>query len=600
VVRLSTKTVRGRAFRVVAGAVCVAALAAGVAVASIQVSAADAAAAGNQSPAKQQAWSFGVISDTQWTIVDDGYNPNTVAANIIKQIDQQFIQAGVDLVVAVGDTVNVGSQLNIDTRALYAQDLYNAGVGFYPLRGNHEAAEDPNYKNSGLELRYAFPQIGTGVNNSTPSDITPALIPDPDLTNDPPAAKTGHTFTVGTNFSEPTAVNYRNNSVSYSFRYKNATFMLLDQFDVNGDYYPSTIADQQPWIDSVLASRPTNTQAFVFTHKNILGGNHKDNMFGQNYGPDDPGDGFGIDVGSLSADDQTGLAAKISAENAFIASMQRYSVPLVISGHDHHHYLSQVTSPDGQSTVNQLITQSDSSKFYTPKTPVSGNDVPIQQDLGRIGYYIFTVDGPEVTIDYYADDSGSGWGTGTTPFHFVEVSTVSYSLNGLHPIVPQGGSYAMSDDTSAANAMGQGFKGTSMAILEGTNGDGSTTNYGKPIEKDVTTGWEPKQSTLASDILDLGGIALLPGEATDQFVLSMSTGKGAGNWSPNNILLAEDESGKWVNAVSLNNGGAANFVKGPWRTGYSLGTYGEDPATHSAWAVIDYDGEFAIGQPSAH
>jgi UDP-N-acetylmuramyl pentapeptide synthase len=161
VVRLSTKTVRGRAFRVVAGAVCVAALAAGVAVASIQVSAADAAAAGNQSPAKQQAWSFGVISDTQWTIVDDGYNPNTVGANIIKQIDQQFIQAGVDLVVAVGDTVNVGSQLNIDTRALYAQDLYNAGVGFYPLRGNHEAAEDPNYKNSGLELRYAFPQIGT-------------------------------------------------------------------------------------------------------------------------------------------------------------------------------------------------------------------------------------------------------------------------------------------------------------------------------------------------------------------------------------------------------------------------------------------------------
>lgn len=31
-----------------------------------------------------QPWSFGVISDTQWTVNDDGYNPNTVAANIIR------------------------------------------------------------------------------------------------------------------------------------------------------------------------------------------------------------------------------------------------------------------------------------------------------------------------------------------------------------------------------------------------------------------------------------------------------------------------------------------------------------------------------------
>ena len=105
-------------------------------------------------------WSFGVISDTQWTKADDGYNPNTVAANIIAQIDQKFIEAGVKLVIAVGDTCDSGSQVNIDTRALYAQTLYNAGIGFYPLRGNHEAAHG-DYLNSGLEMRYAFPQIGT-------------------------------------------------------------------------------------------------------------------------------------------------------------------------------------------------------------------------------------------------------------------------------------------------------------------------------------------------------------------------------------------------------------------------------------------------------
>ena len=82
-----------------------------------------------------KSWSFGIISDTQWTKTDDGYNPNTVAAWIIKKIDQEFIEAGVDLVIAVGDTVNNGTPENIETRALYAQDLYDAGIGFYPPQG---------------------------------------------------------------------------------------------------------------------------------------------------------------------------------------------------------------------------------------------------------------------------------------------------------------------------------------------------------------------------------------------------------------------------------------------------------------------------------
>ena len=207
-----------------------------------------------------QPWSFGMIGDTQWTVKDDGYNPNTVAANIIKQVDQQFIAAGVKFVVAVGDTVDVNSKVNIDTRALYAQSLYNAGIGFYPLRGNHEAAEDPNYLDSGPELRYAFPQIGAGVNNHTPAAITTAIITPTDLLNNPPAARMGVTFTVGSNFSEPAAVNTANNSVSYAFQYNNATFMLLDQFDVNGNYYNSTLPQQHsgsaaPWP----AGRPTRT-----------------------------------------------------------------------------------------------------------------------------------------------------------------------------------------------------------------------------------------------------------------------------------------------------------------------------------------------------
>jgi hypothetical protein len=552
-----------------------------------------------------------VIADTQWTVPDDGYNPNTAAANIIKQVNHQFIKAGVKLVIAVGDTVDVGSQVSIGTRALYAQDLYNAGIGFYPVRGNHEAAENPPDLTSGLELRHAFPQIvpgpKAGVNNNTPADITTALIPAPDLANNPPATKRGSTFVVGADFTEPTAVNQANNSQSYSFRYKNATFMLLDQFDVNGNYLNSTIPQQQQWISDTLSARPANTHAFVLLHKNILGGNHKDNMFGGNIVPanpaagKDPGDGNGMDTSKLTPSELAALTAKQTAENNFIASMEANKVYYVISGHDHHHYLSLVTSPDGRSKVHQLITQSDSSKFYTPVTPVSANDTPIQQDLGRVGYYIFTVDGPRVTADYYADSTGgSDYGLNGGTFNFVKMSSTSYSLNGKENLVAQKASYAMTDDTTVAATMEPGFKGTHMSILAGANNSSVTTNYGKAVSNDVHTAWSPAERGLASDVLSLDGMSrTLGSEKTDEYVLSMSYIPS--NWSSALIqkgdlgLVTRSARGIWVNAVMKNFAVTRKFVLGPWNSSYKLGTYGVDTATNTAWAVLNYNGDFAVG-----
>jgi len=55
------------------------------------------------SPRQPKPWRFGVISDTQWTVKDDGRNPGTSAVDITTQVNAQFIEQGVDLVVAVGD-----------------------------------------------------------------------------------------------------------------------------------------------------------------------------------------------------------------------------------------------------------------------------------------------------------------------------------------------------------------------------------------------------------------------------------------------------------------------------------------------------------------
>jgi hypothetical protein len=558
-------------------------------------------------------WKFGLISDTQWTKQDDGKDPNTCAADIIKQVNQQFIAQAVKLVIAVGDTVDVGSKISIDTRALYAQDLYNAGIGFYPLRGNHEAAEDPNYLLSGLEFQYAFPQIGTGLNNNTPGDITTALatlIPAADLGLNPPALKTGTQFKVGDKFSAPTAVNKANNSISYSFDYNNTRFVLLDQFDVTGNYYYSTIPAQQPWIYGQLSDHKRPQHAFVFAHKNLLGGNHKDNMFGGPASANDPGDGDGVDPNTQIPNDKITLKQKQQAEDAFISALAQNNVRFSISGHDHHHYHSIVSSPltPGMS-VHQLITQSDSSKFYTPALPVSTNDLPVSQDLYRVGYYIFTVDGPRVNVDYYASDYSYPSAFSRTPtFNFVKRDSFGYSLNGKEFLIAQGKGYASVQDS---------FLGTTAMILSGTNGSTAKTNYNKPLTKAVDTGWTSMSDAmetkchkvgddeiLASNVLTLWGMADLGTDQTDTYTLSMSYDStrveplhlGSGGFG----IATRNEDGGWINAVDMNFGGTKKFVWGAWNPNYKLGTYGLDPHTHTAWAVINYNGDFAVAGFEKH
>jgi hypothetical protein len=79
------------------------------------------------------------MSDTQWTTADPaGQNPTTVAVSIIDQLNPQFIAAGVKFVIQVGDLADTGNDADETVRAQAAQPLYDAGIGFFPMRGNHE------------------------------------------------------------------------------------------------------------------------------------------------------------------------------------------------------------------------------------------------------------------------------------------------------------------------------------------------------------------------------------------------------------------------------------------------------------------------------
>jgi hypothetical protein len=576
--------------------------------------------------ASSSTWKFGVLSDTQWTSANDGKSPESIPASMIQQIDKAFIAQGVKLVISVGDVVDTPTVATLDTRALYSQDLYNAGIAFYPLRGNHES----ELANSGANFAFLFPQIvNGGWNNETPASVNPVAISGlfnstdsgfqsasaylTQLTvNVPPATQTGSPFAVGGNFSYPTTncplsgiSGYpgatSGNGLSYSFDVNNVRFLLIDQFmDSSLGGNTSSAPAQLPWISQQVSDLARPAHAFVFSHKQLLGGNHKDNLFGANVVSADPGDGYGVT--GLTGANLTAMQAKQAAEDTFITALSDNNVHYYITGHDHHHKMSVVQSPlHSNKAIHQIISQSDSSKFYTPGTPFSANETSISEDLYQVCYYIYTVDGPRVTGDYYsvpANTTGTFAATPVLTGNWQKALTFGYSLNGQEFQVAQGASYSVvSDDTTKAIANAaayneSGYVGTAVQILNGTNGSTLKTHDGRKLTKAVDTGWAPANGTV-SDIFTLWGLTDLAAAQTDTIVVSVSFNTSAFNASDLQsglyCLGSQDlKSGAWINAVDDNIvGGSKNFVYGSYGSSYGLGTWGIDPVAGTAWAVVN-------------
>ncbi len=534
-------------------------------------------------PATSTAWAYGVMADTQWIATDDGSNPGSSAIAIISGLNAQFIAKGVKFVVHVGDLQDNGSTAGLDARAEFTQALYNAGIGLFPLRGNHE----PSVPNA-TEFKRLFPQTLNGLQNATPSDV---FAPNADDVNTHPVAPTGSTFTLGVNFSKPSSVltgtgNTVWDGLSYSFDYNNARFVLLDQFmmpngtSASGNY---EITPQNPWISATLAGKPAGGHAFVFGHKGLITENHVDTLFGANPSVDPVG------------------------QDTFITSLQTNGVHYYMGGHDHMHNRAIVTTTDGTTAkVQNIICQSDSSKFYTPATtsndvtydvPAFGHtrETPIAQELYTAGYYIVTVDGVKANVNYYAAEMDPVYSsptenviTTTPPMNFTKRETYGYGLNGKEFVVPQGSSYTLVQDSFAA---------TTAMILGGTNANTNVEGGGRHPVKTVDTGWNAGTCATLSDILSLWmTVSTLGSDQTDTYVLSLnftSVGLTPGSFG----LATKDANGNWINAVDKDFGSVTKtFVSGPWTSAYvTPGTWGVDPATNTAWAVVNYsNSDFAV------
>ncbi len=512
-------------------------------------------------------WKFGVMADTQWAKSSDGKNPNGVGVGVIEALNAQFIAQKVDFVIQVGDLTQDGDDIGLKTRADAAEALYKAGIGFFPLRGNHEGKTQA----SAQTFQTLYPQT----------------------------RNKGANVFGATNFSSPLPAL---EGLSYSFDHKNARFVLLDQFTrADGSSAPGGLdnntLDQLDWITSRLSGKPADSHGFVFAHKNLIGQNHEDTLYGK-----DP-------------------SANPEAQNRLMSCMVANGARYAMGGHDHMHHRSLIKSPDGKSQVQELICSSNAYKFYVPNKPSNDStyngsanlrETPISQELGTIGYYIFTVDGPRVSVDYYASDNGQP-GNGMTgpnpgrinmtampPLAFTRRETYGYSLNGREFIVAQGESYAKTEDR---------FGNTSAKILDGINGSKNADFAARPLSKAVDTGWTPKDAAdtkngvLASDILTLWGMAELGSDQTDTYVLSMTYDpeqKLPSDYKNGGFgLVTRNAAGQWIDAVDANTGGSKKLALGPWKSEYGLGTYGIDTATHTAWAVINRNGDYAVAELKA-
>ena len=209
-------------------------------------------------PVSADAWKFGVMGDTQWTTTDPaGTNPNTVSVSMLNQVNQQFIKAGVKFVLQVGDLSDGGCDNDEATRAAAAQPLIDAGIGFFPMRGNHETycadSSNNNINKYAIPiLQSSYPQTQTGIFTKTDN----------------------HHYKLGSNFSSPTLVSMDLAGMSYSFDYGDwdgdARFVILDtwvtpsKIDNNADGYPyGYTVERSAGLDKAAGS--TSTRAIRST-----------------------------------------------------------------------------------------------------------------------------------------------------------------------------------------------------------------------------------------------------------------------------------------------------------------------------------------------
>jgi hypothetical protein len=373
----------------------------------------------------------GIMADTQWTVGDDpeGKNPNSVSAALAGVIQQELVDKGVELVIQLGDLSDLAGDDAVYARADTAQPLIDAGIGFWPLRGNHETygflfGNDPNHDMDLPAFRDAYPQLtGQGnllgaANVSNPSDVYGddlSILDGLSYSFDygPPGSNARFVIvdveqTVYSEvFPEPHPL-YGTPYTYVFFTVYQVDFPVEGVTDVYNSAAVAVEVDKEitiepgTWFRIDSSGNPsTNMYAWDMVNPDQTSG--YDYYFpydvwvvpqepswsaaGTEYWPGSQQDWIDerLDMATRGTEHAFVLShrglmgtnhvdcffgsnpgSKSSTQNPFYASLADNGVKYMLSGHDHLHNRALVDSPDGLSQVEQIIHMAASTKFYGP------------------------------------------------------------------------------------------------------------------------------------------------------------------------------------------------------------------------------------------
>lgn len=172
--------------------------------------------------APSTAWRFAVVGDTHVTAASSSVPAEIVSALLSESVDLVLVPG--DLVEGGKGATSVQMQRQLEAWQRTMAPLTDAGIGVYPVRGNHEA-DVP-----GGESAWAAAFSGVHA-----------------LPSNGPAGESG---------------------LTYSFSTRNALFVGLDE-------YADLHRVNQPWLDAQLASN-TAPHVFVFGHEPAFKAFHSD------------------------------------------------------------------------------------------------------------------------------------------------------------------------------------------------------------------------------------------------------------------------------------------------------------------------------------
>lgn len=166
--------------------------------------------------ASATGWKFVVAGDTRSDGLDNGVN-----VTILGEIANATVAQGAEFILVPGDLALSGGAAAFATWKSTMQPVYNAGIGVYPIRGNHDTGDLTAWNNA---FGSGMPQNG-------------------------PAGELG---------------------LTYSFTRHNALIVGLDEY-ISGNAHRVN----QTWLDGQFAAN-TMPNVFVFGHEPAFKANHVD------------------------------------------------------------------------------------------------------------------------------------------------------------------------------------------------------------------------------------------------------------------------------------------------------------------------------------